>query len=86
MPEKLRQMRQIVREELEHIPSWPEPQGELRMMYWARRMHSLGKKAKFGQNAKEVLEECITHLGRDYGSNYKFEYDKIFFDRDNTEQ
>ena len=38
------QMREKVKNELEHIPNWPDPQGELRMIYNIRRMHSLSKK------------------------------------------
>lgn len=78
MPQKLKQMREIVLRELEHIPKWPEPQGELRMVYWNRRMHSLGRKVNRGKTAKEVLEESITYLGRDY-PDFKFEYDQQFF-------
>ena len=55
-------MQEKVKAELEHIPDWPEPQGELRMIYQTRRMHSLGKKAVSKQTAKEVLKECISGL------------------------
>lgn len=81
MPQKLKQMRELVLRELEHIPNWPEPQGELRMVYWNRRMHSLGRKVNRQKTAKEVLEESIAFLRRDY-PDFKFEYDEQFFNKD----
>ena len=80
MPQKLKQMRAIVLGELEHIPKWPEPQGELRMVYWSCRMHSLGRKVNRPKTAKEVLEESITSLRRDY-PDFDFEYDEQFFNK-----
>ena len=80
MVQKLKQMREIVLRELEHIPDWPEPQGELRMVYWRLRMHSLGRRANKQKTAKEVLEESISSLKGDY-PDFKFEYDEQFFDR-----
>lgn len=78
MPQKLNQMRAIVLRELEYIPNWPKPQGELRMVYWSRRMHSLGKKVNIQKTAKEVLEESIDYLKRDY-PDFEFQYDEQFF-------
>ena len=80
MPQKLKQMREIVLRELEHIPKWPEPQGELRMVYWRRRMYSLGRKVNRQTTAKEVLDESIASLRADY-PDFKFEYDERFFMR-----
>jgi hypothetical protein len=80
MPLKLKQMRAKVLGELQFIPDWPDPQGELRMVYWMRRMNSLGKKATTEKNAKEVLMECIIYLKKDY-PNFRFKYDKKFFDK-----
>lgn len=80
MPIKLKQMREKVQKEIRNIPSWPEPQRELRMCYWTKRMHSLGKKATVRQNAKEVLKDCIAHLRKDY-PDFEFKYDKEFFER-----
>jgi len=78
-------MREKVLEELEHIPSTPKPQKDLRMIYWSRRMHSLGKKAEGNKSARQVLDECVNFL-REYGgsfllkgSDYEFLYDKDFF-------
>lgn len=81
MPQKLKQMREIVLQELEHIPNWPEPQGELRMVYWSRRMHSLGRKVDKQKTAREVLEESIASLRIDYPDSI-FEYDEEFFNKD----
>jgi hypothetical protein len=81
MIDRMRQMRETVRKELVHIPDYPPPQGELRMVYWGRRMHSLGKKAaRDPHTAKEVLEESIAYLKK-YYSNFAFQYDKKFFDK-----
>ncbi len=76
-------MRSQVRAELAHIPDWPKPQqSELRMQYWARRMHSLGKKAQGEKTAFEVLQECLEHLKREY-PEFQFQYDAAFFHREN---
>lgn len=80
MASKLKQIRGRVKEELEHIPKWPEPQGELRMIYWTRRMHSLSEKVVPKQTAKEVLEECIFRLKGDY-PDFQFNYDEDFFNQ-----
>jgi len=75
-------MQEKVKDELEHIPDWPdpEPQNELRMIYNASRMHSLGDKVVRKQTAKEVLEECISRLKEDY-PNFQFKYDEDFFNK-----
>ena len=74
----LKQMREKVLRELEHIPKTSASQGELRAVYWTKRMHSLGKKAKSNQTASEVLQESIKSLEKDY-ADFKFDYDKEFF-------
>lgn len=43
---KLKQMREKVLKELEHIAAWPKPQKDLKMVYWFSTMHSLGKKSE----------------------------------------
>ena len=78
--DKSKKMREKVKEELEHIRDWPEPQNELRMIYNDRRMHSLGKKAERKQTAMEVLEECISYLKKDY-PGFQFLYDENFFNK-----
>ena len=80
MPQKLKQMRDIVLKELEHVPKWPEPQAELRMVYWSRRMNSLGKRVNRQKTAKEVLEESIDFLKEEY-PNFRFTYNAEFFNK-----
>jgi len=82
MAEKRKEMREQIKDELEHIPNWPDPQpqGELRMIYNARREGSLGKKAVSKQTAKEVLEGCISDLKKDH-PDFQFKYDEDFFDK-----
>ncbi len=80
MASKLKQMREIVLKELEYISEGPLPQGELRQIYWTKRMHSLGKKATTKQTNKEVLESCIEYLKKDY-PGFEFEYDEFFFNQ-----
>jgi len=82
MTNKLKQMQEKVKDELEHIPDWPdpEPQNKLRMIYWTRRMHSLSEKVVPKQTAKEVLERCISNLKKDY-PNFQFKYDEDFFNK-----
>ena len=80
MADKLKTMQERVKEELEHIPDWPEPQAELRMIYQTRRMHSLGKKATSKQTAKEVLKECISDLKPKH-PDFQFLYDEDFFNK-----
>lgn len=78
--DRAKRMREKVLKELEHIPDWPQSQKELRMEYWKRRMHSLGKKMKMPKTPKEVLEESISSLRGDY-PDFKFEYDQEFFNK-----
>ncbi|MGB3346644.1 MAG: hypothetical protein WBA71_05295 [Candidatus Humimicrobiia bacterium] len=80
MTTKLKQMRKKVLEELKYIPDCPDPQRELRMHYWARRMNSLGKKAMSEKKAKEVLKECIAYLKKGY-PDFEFKYNEKFFNR-----
>jgi len=75
---KIREMREKALKELEHIPKGPLPQGELRAIYWAKRMHSLSEKNPIKQTAKEVLHECINFLKKDY-PDFEFKYDEEFF-------
>jgi len=85
MTQELKQLREIVQAELEHIPRWPEPQGELRMAYWRYRMNSLGKKANREKTAREVLTESIASLRRDY-PEITFEYDEGFFNENGDQE
>ncbi len=76
---RITEMRSQVRAELAHIADWPQPeQSDLRMLYWSKRMHSLGKKAERNQSAFDVLQACIEILQPDYPSVH-FQYDDAFF-------
>ena len=75
----LAEMRQLVLQEMEHIPRWPkETQSLLRMAYWFWRMNSLGKKAELPNDRSKVMEKCLKDLAKDYPTAH-FEYDKTFF-------
>lgn len=67
-----------IQAELAHIPDWPEPQGDLRMLYEIKRLRSLGKRATHKKTASEVLAESIGHLKVNY-PDYEFRYDSDFF-------
>ncbi|MEM5791102.1 MAG: hypothetical protein QXP77_03605 [Candidatus Aenigmatarchaeota archaeon] len=71
-------MRQVVLEELEHIPKGNNAQNELRLIYFNKRMHSLGKKAKEEKTAKDVLLESIALIKKEY-PNFEPIYDEDFF-------
>jgi len=53
---RLKEMRQIEKEELEHVPRGDMPQQELGLLYPMLRMHSLGRK---GKSKDGVLGEAI---------------------------
>jgi hypothetical protein len=77
----LKNMRDRVRAELEHIPGWPRPeQSYLRMLYFTSRMHSLGKKAKTEKSARQVLHDCIEFLRPEH-PGFEFVFDREFFER-----
>lgn len=75
---KLIDMRAKVRAELAHIPDWPEPQRELRMLYWNLRMASLGRKRQVEGTALDIVERCIDRLRSDH-PDHTFEYDAAYF-------
>lgn len=75
---KLKKMRQKVLEELDHIPRGGDAQNELRLIYWNRRMRSLGRKAREKKTAKEVLMESIARIKEEY-PDFVPEYDENFF-------
>ena len=75
----LKEMRDLVLEEMEHIPKHPKPhQSDLRMAYFTARMHSLGKKAKSERTPVDVLQECIDEL-RKTAPGAEFRFDTAFF-------
>ena len=75
----LKEMREQVLQEMEHIPKHPKPhQSDLRMGYFLARMHSLGKKSKTDRTAFEVLQECIEILKKTTPAA-EFRFDATFF-------
>lgn len=78
MNNKLKEIREQVKKELEYIPRGNTPQNELRMYYWPLRMHSLGKKAKFNETKDEVLKKSIEAIRKDY-PDFVPQYDENFF-------
>jgi translation initiation factor 2 alpha subunit (eIF-2alpha) len=78
MGRKAKEVREIVKEELVHIPEGPDPQMELRMAYWNKRMYRLSRKSQRKKTVKEVLEESVRSLEQ-YYPNFEFKYDVEFF-------
>jgi len=66
MIEKVIEMRKKVKSELEHIPKGSLPQNILRSAYSAMRMHSLGKKAAKEMTRKEVFEQSVDIVKKNY--------------------
>ncbi len=75
---RLKEMRDQVNKELEHIPRGNQSQNELRMFYQMLRMHSLGKKAKTKTTKEEILLQSIEAVKK-YASNFIPQYDTKFF-------
>lgn len=63
---KLKEMREQVNTELEHIPRGNQSQNGLRMLYQMLRMHSLGKKAKTKATKEDILLEAIDYLKKQH--------------------
>jgi coenzyme F420 hydrogenase subunit beta len=63
---RLREMREQVNRELEHIPRGSFPQNMLRMYYQPLRMHSLGKHAETNRTKEDVLTESIDAVRKDW--------------------
>lgn len=75
---KLKEMRELVNKELEHIPRGNQSQNELRMFYQILRMHSLGKKAKNKATKEEILLKSIEAVKK-YSPNFMPQYERKFF-------
>lgn len=77
-PSRLKDMRELVSNELEHIPRGNELQNEVRMIYQMLRMHSLGKKAKTKATKEEVLLRSIESVKKQH-PKFLPQYDTEFF-------
>lgn len=73
-----KQMLELTRRELAHIPDWPQHQRALRMTFWNLRLNSLGKKAEYPDDPLAVVEAAIRMTKADYPRE-TFEYDRAFF-------
>jgi hypothetical protein len=71
-------IRDIVKEEINHIPRGSASQNELRMFYWPLRMSSLGKKAEISKTKREVLNEAVEAVKKTY-PKFIPKYDEKFF-------
>ncbi len=78
MATKLKEIREQVKNELEHIPRGNQPQNELRMYFWPLRMNSLGKKAKNNETKEDVLKKSIEEVKNDY-PDFIPQFDEKFF-------
>jgi hypothetical protein len=75
----LAEMREVVLQELDHIPRWPkERQSYLRSAYWFWRMNSLGKKAAVPNDRAVVLKKCLDDLAKERPGE-AFAFDGAFF-------
>lgn len=71
-------IRNIVKDEISHIPRGNASQNELRMFYWPLRMNSLGKKAEASKTKEEILIEAINAVQKTH-PEFVPKYDKEFF-------
>lgn len=78
MSSKLKEIREHVKEELNHIPRGSQPQNELRMFYWPLRMNSLGKKSQNNDSKEEILKKSIEAVKKDY-PRFVPQFDEFFF-------
>lgn len=78
MVNKLKEMREQVKKEMEHIPKGSQPQNYLRMYYWPLRMESLGKKANNAATKEEILKKSIETVKKDY-PNFIPQFNEKFF-------
>lgn len=82
---KLFEMREKVKEELNHIYKGDIYQNMMRNYYFNMRMASLGKKAdkeKYPDNKNKILGMCIkivSEWAKNNNIDFKPQYDKMFF-------
>lgn len=75
---KLKEMREMVNKELEHIPRGSFPQNMLREYYQILRSHSLGKKAKTNKTKEDILLESINAVKKENPDYIPLFDDKFF--------
>jgi len=77
---RLKDMREVVKKELIHIPRRNFDQNMFRQAYWSLRLHSLGKKG--GQRSKEEVLVDATRLIRKESESFCPHFDSEFFDQE----
>ena len=85
MNEKLKEMREQVKDEMDHIQRGDYAQNELRMIYWSLRMNSLGKKAKMKETKESILKRAIEEATKDH-LDFKPQYDHDFFKSESADE
>lgn len=79
---KVIEMRNLIKEEVAHIPRGNLHQNLLRQFYATIRLNSLGSKAKYPNNKNECLRISIENM-KDYakkeGKTFEPQYVKNFF-------
>lgn len=75
-----REMLDMVRRELAHIPTGPFPQQLLRMAFWNMRLNSLGRTPQEPNDPLEVVKRAIAACERQHPATYA--YDRDFFENE----
>ena len=78
MVDRLKEMREKVKNEMLYIPRGDGPQMDFRMLYWKMRMQSLGKKAAGRETKADVIRKAEKRLREEY-PDYQPQYNKEYF-------
>ena len=80
-----REMLDVARRELAHIPDWPFHQRLLRMAYWNNRLHSLGRKSTYPDDPLAILNQSIRDAKK-IEPDQNYEYDRAFFESESKKR
>jgi hypothetical protein len=75
---KLKEMREQVKDEMEHIPRGSPLQNMLRLYYQPLRMNSLGKKAQIDATKEDILLQSIDAVKEEH-PDFIPQYNTKFF-------
>ncbi|SNQ60659.1 hypothetical protein [Candidatus Methanoperedens nitratireducens] len=75
---KLKEMREQVKEEMEHIPRGNPLQNMLRLYYQPLRMNSLGKKSQIDATKEDILLQSIDAVKEEH-PEFTPQYNSKFF-------
>ncbi|MCX9011363.1 MAG: hypothetical protein OIN66_09605 [Candidatus Methanoperedens sp.] len=75
---KLKEMREQVKKEMEHIPRGSYLQNMLRLYYQPLRMNSLGKKAQMDATKEDILLQSIDAVQKEH-PEFIPQYNENFF-------